>query len=364
MDDKFQNLIDTARRVSRKFGRADDGTPSDWKEWSDLRNSLDAIFQTDIDAYTYLAKRFDSLMQQNADLRAQLAQLAVRDDIARRVVEAGGLPKPVYGESPLKGKYAEFKMLEAMERELQRWAATFRPPQKEEVPITPIEPVYDFAGTPYMTTEPKPPCTPHVLTFASIIAIENKRMHDKVVEWDARAAEHKAGCDKAATEIRQDTPMVCEVTPGYTFIVGDVIPGADNGYKWVVLRVWMEGGKSMVEVQKKVSDPEDDDEEDDGTHTPHPLGPDIGEAGAKATARMKSITVAQEQAGLLHVRRGTVEDVMISMAEATAPVRAGYLVEPDGTITKGQVKATCTCPPWMLGSGLPHVAGCPSAVKP
>lgn len=52
-------------------------------------------------AYLQLFKQFDEevgktqkLQAENADLRAQLAK---HDEIARRVVEEGGLPKPVYG---------------------------------------------------------------------------------------------------------------------------------------------------------------------------------------------------------------------------------------------------------------------------
>ncbi len=43
--------------------------------------------------------------RENAELRAKLAQ---HEEVARRVIEAGGLPMPVYGESPIKALWREY----------------------------------------------------------------------------------------------------------------------------------------------------------------------------------------------------------------------------------------------------------------
>ena len=36
----LRNLVTDATRVSNKYGHLEDGTPSDWNEWIDLRRRL------------------------------------------------------------------------------------------------------------------------------------------------------------------------------------------------------------------------------------------------------------------------------------------------------------------------------------
>lgn len=40
LNERFEQLANAATRVEWKFGRNDDGSPKDWTEWNDLRESL------------------------------------------------------------------------------------------------------------------------------------------------------------------------------------------------------------------------------------------------------------------------------------------------------------------------------------